>query len=245
MPRVQYYLLGQGEWKSADSWPPANSHGQTYYLHSGGNANSSAGDGRLEITLPGEQKPDAFTYDPGNPVPSRGGTVCCTGNPEDQSGIFDQSDIELRQDVLVYTGDVLEDNLTLTGPVGAVLWVSSSARDTDFTLKLVDVWPDGRAYNIQDSILRARYREGFDTQIMMTRGEIYRLEIKMNDTAYVLKAGHRLRLEISSSNFPRSARNLNTGGNNYDETKWVVAENTIYHSAEYPSHLILPVVEHH
>lgn len=245
MPRVQYYLIGQGEWKSANSWPPSNSVNQTYYLHSGGSANTSSGDGKLAVAAPGAQKPDLFTYDPGSPVPSRGGTVCCTGNPEDQSGIFDQSDIELRPDVLVYTGELLEKGLTLAGPVRAMLWVSSSARDTDFALKLVDVWPDGRAYNIQDGILRARYREGFDKQVMMAPGEIYRLEISLNDTAYSLKPGHRLRLEVSSSNFPRSARNLNTGGNNYDETEWVVAKNTIHHSAEYPSHLILPVIEHH
>ena len=245
MPRLQYYLIGQGEWKGADTWPPSNSTDRTYYLHSGGNANSTGGNGRLGAMPPKEQKPDSFTYDPGNPVPSRGGTVCCTGNPEDQSGIFDQSDIELRQDVLVYTGEVLENDLTLAGPLRAVLFVSSSARDTDFTLKLVDVWPDGRAYNIQDAIFRARYREGFDKQAMMTQDEIYRLEISLNDMAYSVKPGHRLRLEVSSSNFPRSARNLNTGGNNFDETEWVVAENTIHHSAKYPSRLILPVVKQH
>jgi putative CocE/NonD family hydrolase len=122
------------------------------------------------------------------------------------------------------------------------MFVSSSVKDTDFTAKLVDVYPDGKAYNVQEAILRARYREGFDKRAWMTEAEVYRLEIDLNVTSNYFARGHRIRLEVSSSNFPRFDRNLNTGGNNYDETQWNVAKNTVHHSSLFPSHLILPVI---
>jgi len=243
MPKVQYFLTGAGDWREANQWPPAAARKQTFYLSSRKGANSSSGDGSLADTVPVKPRYDKFTYDPGNPVPSKGGGVCCTGNPEDQPGIFDQSDIELRNDVLVYTSPVLDEGLTLTGPVRLVLHVGSSAKDTDFTAKLVDLQPDGKAYNIQDAIFRARFREGIDKEVMMSRGEVYRLDISLHDTAYHLKPGHQLRLEVSSSNFPRFARNLNTGGNNYDEAKWVVAKNRVYHGPNYLSYLEVTTAE--
>jgi putative CocE/NonD family hydrolase len=214
------------------------------YLHSAGHANSRLGDGGLSEQPPATEPADRFSYDPADPVPSRGGSVCCTGNPLDQPGAFDQSDIELREDVLVYTsGAVGSEGLEITGPVSAVLHVSSSARDTDFTIKLLDVYPDGRSINVVEGIRRARFRNGYETTEFMEPGQTYRVEIDLHAVSYWFQPGHRLRVEVSSSNFPRFERNLNTGGNNFDETEWVVAENVIHHSAVAPSHLVLPVVD--
>jgi uncharacterized protein len=185
---------------------------------------------------------DRFSYDPANPVPSRGGTVCCTGNPKDQPGAFDQSDIETRPDVLVYTSAPLEQGLEVVGPVKAVLYVSSDARDTDLTVKLTDVLPDGRSFNVLEGIQRLRYRNGFERQVWMARGKIYKIEIDLHATAHYFAPGHRVRLDVSSSSFPLYDRNLNTGGKNYDETAWVKAENVIYHSPRYSSHIVLPLL---
>jgi len=144
--------------------------------------------------------------------------------------------------VLVYTTPPLEEGVELTGPITAVFYVSSSAKDTDFTAKLVDVYPDGTAYNIQASILRARYRDGFTKKVWMEEGGVYQIQVDMDATSNYFAPGHRIRLQVSSSDFPSYERNLNTGGNNYDETEWVIARNTVHHSRQYPSHLILPVI---
>jgi putative CocE/NonD family hydrolase len=169
--------------------------------------------------------------------------MCCTGTPDAPAGAFDQSELEVRQDVLVYTTPVLEKGVEVTGPVELVLHVSSTGRDTDFTGKLVDVYPDGRAFNVQEGILRARYREGLDKQVWLDPAEVYRLEISLHATSNYFAPGHRIRLEVSSSNFPRFDRNLNTGGKNYDEAEWKIVDNVVYHSSEYPSYLVLPVVD--
>ena len=147
----------------------------------------------------------------------------------------------MRHDVLVYTSPPFEEGLEVTGPLELVLHVSSSARDTDFTAKLVDVHPDGTAYNVQEGILRVRYRAGFAKKTWMEAGEVYEIRVDLKVTSNYFRPGHRIRLEVSSSNFPRFDRNLNTGGNNYDETEGVTANNTVHHSAEYPSQIILPV----
>jgi putative CocE/NonD family hydrolase len=175
-----------------------------------------------------------------NPVPSLGGGVCCNRGAS-LGGSFDQRGIEARADVLVYTSETLEDNLDVTGFVRAKLYVSSDAKDTDFSVKLVDVHPDGSAWNVDDTILRARYREGYDKEVFMEDREVYELNPTAMSTSYVFKAGHRIRVEVASSKFPQYMRNLNTGGNNYDETEGVVAHNTVHHSAAYPSQIILPV----
>jgi putative CocE/NonD family hydrolase len=175
-----------------------------------------------------------------NPVPALGGGVCCNAGAAD-GGSIDQRGIEARADVLVYTGEVLEKDLEVTGFVRAKLFVSSDAKDTDFTVKLVDVHPDGSAWNVDDTILRARYREGYDKQVFMQDGEVYELNPTAMSTSYLFKAGHRIRVEIASSKFPQYERNLNTGGNNYDETEGVVARNSLHHSAEYPTQVVLPV----
>jgi len=242
MPRLQLYVIGRNEWIGADEWPLVGTRFTDFYLHSAGKANTRDGDGALSTEKPARGASDSFVYDPANPVPSRGGSLCCTGNPDDQPGSFDQSDLQDRQDVLVYTSPPLEESLQVVGPLSAVLYVSSSAKDTDFTVKLLDVYPDGRAFNIQEAILRARYREGFDQEVWMEPGEIYEMELDLHATGYEFQPGHRIRVDVSSSNFPRFDRNLNTGGNNYDESEGVKATNSVHHSAEYPSRIVLPVV---
>ncbi len=242
-PTVRYYVMGRGEWRTADAWPIPGTDFTKYYFHSDGRANSRFGDGTLSTEMPsGDEPADRYVYDPDVPVPSVGGPLCCTGSPDWPAGAFDQSEVEARNDILVYTTAPLERGVEATGPLRAVLQVSSDARDTDFTMKLVDVYPDGRAFNVQEGILRARYREGLDRQVWMEPGGVYQVEIDLQVTSNYFPAGHRIRVEVSSSNFPRFDRNLNTGGKNWDETEWKVARNVIHHSAAHPSYLILPVI---
>ena len=243
LPKVRYYAMGENEWKSAQTWPPAAAEMVTYYLSSGGSANTSSGDGRLVLDRPGTQRPDRFSYDPFDPVMSYGGNVCCIGGAID-AGSFDQSDVEAqRQDILVYTTDPFEENTEVSGPIEVTLYVSSDVKDTDITVKLVDVYPDGRAFNLDESIQRLRYREGYEgPPVFMEPGEVYQVEVGPLNTANTFLAGHSLRIEVSSSNFPRFTRNLNTGGNNYDETEGVVANNQIHHSGEFASRIRIPVV---
>jgi len=242
MPKVQYYLMGKNEWRNADSWPPAGTKYRKWYLRSDGKANSRNGDGMLSFDAPVDEPSDRFTYDPGNPVPSLGGHTCCTGT-DTEAGGYDQSGIEERDDVLVYTSPALEKGIEVTGRLEVVLHIASSATDTDFTAKLVDVYPDGRAFNVQEGALRLRYREGLSKKVLMHPGKIYEIRLDLHATSNYFAPGHRLRLEVSSSNFPRWDRNLNTGGNNYDETEWKVAENTVFHSIDRPSYIVLPVIE--
>ncbi len=243
LPRVRYYTMGADEWNTSTTWPPADSRLDTLYLQSAGGANSLTGDGKLAMVAPGtEEIIDSFTYDPMNPVMSHGGNVCCTGGAI-EAGSFDQREIEAaRSDILVYTTEPFADGLEVSGTIGVTLYVSSDARDTDFTVKLIDVYPDGRAFNLDETIQRARYREGYDRQVFMDPGPVYELEVSPMSTSNYFAPGHRLRIEVSSSNFPRFTRNLNTGGRNYDETEGVIAHNSIHHSAEHPSQIRIPVV---
>ena len=176
-----------------------------------------------------------------NPVPALGGGVCCNQGAA-LGGSYDQREIEARADVLVYSSGPLEQDTEVTGHIRATLYVSSDVKDTDFTVKLVDVYPDGTAYNVDDTIFRTRYREGYDREVFMAPDEVYELNPTAMSTSYEFKKGHRIRVEIASSKFPQYMRNLNTGGNNFDETESVTARNTIHHSAEYPSRVVLPVV---
>lgn len=243
LPRVRYYTMGSNRWQSASAWPPPAAEMTTLYLRSGGNANTLAGDGRLTGEAPGaSETPDSYAYDPMDPVLSHGGNVCCTGNAI-RAGSFDQQEVEAaREDILVYTTEPFEDGLEVTGTVEITLYLSSDARDTDLTVKLLDVHPDGRAYNLDETIQRVRYREGYDRQVFMEAGQVYEVEVSPMSTSNFFAPGHRLRIEVSSSNFPRFTRNLNTGGRNYDETEGVVARNVIHHSAEHPSQIRVPVV---
>lgn len=239
MPKVQYFLMGKNEWRSADAMPIPGTRFTKLYLTSSGRANSLDGDGRLQWQPPQRASADSFVYDPANPVPTLGGPV----DTDDRGqGFFDQRPVEKRPDVLVYTSAPLTSGIEVTGPLQATLYVSSTAKDTDFTVKLVDVFPDGRALNVKDGIIRARYHKGFDRSTPLERGQVYELRVDLQATATFFPAGHRLRIEVSSSNFPRFDRNLNTGGKNYDETQGVTARNTVLHSARHPSHVVLPIV---
>jgi putative CocE/NonD family hydrolase len=241
-PRVHYFAMGENVWKTAAKWPPQGARIETLYLASNGSAASIFGDGELEAAPPERDMPDRFVYDPSVPVPSLGGGICCIGGAVD-GGAFDQRPNEARADVLVYTSEPVTEPLEVTGPVRVVLYVSSDAKDTDFTAKLVDVLPDGTAYNLDETVLRARYRDGYDKEVFMKEDEIYELELSPMSTSNVFLPGHRIRLEVSSSNFPRLARNLNTGGRNYDESEGVVAHNVVHHSREYASRVELTVID--
>ena len=240
-PRIRYYLMGANVWKSADGWPLPGTRKVSYYLGSDSHANSVFGKGTLTLHMPSSRgAADTFVYDPTNPVPSLGGAMCCTGTSEAVPGAEDQRRIEAREDVLVYTSEPLSAGMEVTGPVTLELFVSSTAIDTDFTAKLVDVYPDGRAFNLLESILRSRYREGQDKEVWMAPGKVYALHLDLGATSNYFGSGHRIRIEVSSSNFPRFDRNLNVGGNNAEATRWVTAINQVMHTGTYPSRLVLP-----
>jgi putative CocE/NonD family hydrolase len=242
MPRVRYYTMGLNKWQSSDTWPPRGAQSMSFFLGSGGKANTMSGDGVLADAAPAADNPDKFEYDPMNPVPSYGGNVCCTGNAI-TGGAFDQRKNETRPDILVYSSEPLKEGLELSGPIEVTLYVSSDAKDTDFTVKLIDVYPDGRAYNLDETIQRMRYRDGYDKpNVWMEPGKVYKVTLQPMTTSNYFEAGHRIRIEVSSSNFPRFDRNLNTGGKNYDESKGVVARNAVHHSKQYPSQVKITVV---
>jgi len=242
MPRVRYYTMGLNKWQSSDTWPPRGAQSMNFFLSSGGKANTMNGDGVLAEAAPAADSPDKFDYDPMNPVPSYGGNVCCTGNAIN-GGAYDQRKNESRPDILVYSTEPLKEGLELSGPIEVTLYVSSDAKDTDFTVKLIDVYPDGRAYNLDETIQRMRYRDGYDKpNVWMESGKVYKVTLQPMTTSNYFEAGHRIRIEVSSSNFPRFDRNLNTGGRNYDESKGVVARNAVHHSKQYPSQVKITVI---
>ena len=241
-PRVRYYTMGSNKWQQAESFPLPNTEVKNFFLSSAGKANSRNGDGALVLLPPAKDNADAFTYDPMNPVGSYGGNVCCTGNAV-QGGSFDQSQMELRNDILVYTSDALTEGVEITGFIESTLFVSSTGPDTDVTIKLIDVYPDGKAYNLDETIQRLRYREGYDKEVFMENNKVYKVDLTPMVTSNYFAPGHKIRIEVSSSNFPRFERNMNTGGNNYSESKGIVVENKIHHSKQYPSVIKLPIVK--
>jgi putative CocE/NonD family hydrolase len=242
-PRVTYYTMGLNKWQSSDTWPPTGAQPITLFLSSGGKANTLDGDGALMAAPPAADTPDSFAYDPMKPVTSYGGNVCCTGTAI-RAGSFDQRTMEARPDILVYTSEPFKEGTEVSGPIEPTLYVSSDAKDTDFTVKLVDVYPDGKAYNLDESIQRMRYRDGYDKPLAwMEPGKVYKVTLQPLTTSNYFAAGHRLRVEVSSSNFPRFDRNLNTGGHNYDEETGVVAHNVVHHSKQYPSQVTITVVK--
>jgi putative CocE/NonD family hydrolase len=241
-PRVRYFTMGSNKWQASETWPPQNAVPTNYYLTSGGKANTRNGDGALVAKVPSSDKPDSFKYDPAKPVNSYGGNVCCTGTAVN-GGSFDQSQMELRDDILVYTSEPLKEGLEVSGFINATLYLSSDVKDTDVTLKLIDVSPDGKAYNLDETIQRVRYREGYEKEVFMEKDKVYGVKLTPLSTSNYFATGHRIRIEVSSSNFPRFERNLNTGGNNFDESVGVVATNSIHHSKKYPSVIQLPIVK--
>jgi putative CocE/NonD family hydrolase len=241
-PPVRIFVMGANRWRDEHEWPLARTRLTPMYLVSKGRANTLNGDGALGAHAPEKASPDRFAFDPRNPVPTAGGAVCC--NPVTFPwGPMDQRTIERRPDVLVFTSPPLTQDLEVTGPVRVELYASTSAPDTDFTAKLVDVFPNGEARNLTDGILRMRYRSSLEKAELAKPGQIYKLTIDAGVTSNVFLPGHRVRIEISSSNFPRFDRNLNTGEDPGHGTRWVKASNTIYHDVEHSSALILPVIQ--
>jgi putative CocE/NonD family hydrolase len=239
-PPVRIFVMGDNLWREENEWPLARTRYTNYYLHSAGHANSRCGDGTLSAAPPAAEEPDIYLYDPRNPVPTQpvlGSTFMLT--------IFephDQQNTENRPDILVYTTPVLETDIEVTGPVAVKLYASSSAIDTDFCSKLVDVWPDGKAYNVVDGITRARYRNSISKPELIKPDKVYEYTIDMRYTSIVFKAGHRIRVEIYSSNFPRWDRNLNTGHPIGQDAEIKVALQSILHNQQYASHIVLPVI---
>jgi putative CocE/NonD family hydrolase len=237
---VRIFVMGENRWRDEKEWPLARTRYTNYYIHSKGKANSLDGDGVLSPETPKQAGTDSYTYDPMNPVPSMGGNVCCSTVP---SGPWDQRTVERRDDVLVYTTPKMTAPLEITGPLSVQLFASSSAVDTDWTAKLVDVQSNGFVQNIQSGIVRARYRAGAGKPASAIEpGKVYEYTLDLWATSYVILPGHQLRLEISSSDFPRFARNLNTGADPATDSRPSQAKQTIYHSARYPTHIVLPVI---
>lgn len=237
---VRFFVMGENQWHSEAAWPIKRAWQVRYYLH-GSHANSASGNGLLNTVAAVKEAPDSFTYDPANPVPTVGGPLCCDG-AHLAPGPFDQSQVETRRDVLVYSTAPLDEAIEVTGPVSLEFYAKSSAVDTDFTAKLVDVWPNGFAQNLTEGIIRARYRESKEEARLMQPGKVYQFKIDLWSTSNLFQKGHRIRLEISSSNFPRFDRNLNTGKPAASDALFVKATNTILHDNAHPSALILPVV---
>ncbi len=240
-PPVKIFVMGDNLWRSENEWPLARAQYTPYYFHSGGKANSVHGDGKLSRLTPGEELPDYFVYDPSNPVRTCGGNhILPLYYPR---GPANQFEAEERMDVLVYGSEVLDQDIEITGPLSVKLFAASSAKDTDFTAKLVDVYPDGRAFNIADGILRARYRRGeAEPPSLIEPQAIIEYRIDLLATSQVFKKGHRIRVEISSSNFPRWDRNPNTGELSHEAGRLTTALQTIFHDSRYPSHILLPVI---
>ena len=238
---VRLFVMGINRWREEKEWPIPGTEFRRYYLHSRGRANSMYGDGALSTQPPGAESPDHFLYNPNDPAPTVGGPLCCYAGAL-QGGAFDQSPVEHRADVLVYSTEPLAEDIEVTGPIVVTLFAASSALDTDFTAKLVDVGPCGMARNLTDGIIRARFRESQSEQKLLSPGKVTQFTIDLWNTANVFKAGHRIRLEISSSNFPRFDRNPNTGNELFTDSEMRPAMQTVMHDRAYPSHITLPIV---
>ena len=240
-PPIRIFVMGKNVWRDEHEWPLARTQWQQWHLHSGGHANTVLGDGELAIDPPQDETADRFTYDPEFPVQTMGGNNCCSPHIVPW-GPYDQRPVEMRNDVLCYTSSPLEADLEVTGPIKLVLYAATEAPDTDWTGKLVDVAPDGYAKNLCDGILRARYRNSFTDPQMLEPNKVYQFEIDLGVTGNVFLKGHCIRLEISSSNFPRFDRNPNTGHPFGSDAELHPAQQTIYHTSAHPSHILLPVI---
>ena len=238
---VKIFVMGTNTWRDEEAWPLARAVTTRYFLHSSGRANSSSGNGMLSQTPSTTEPTDQYVYDPEDPVPTIGGPLCCDA-VHLAAGPRDQRPVELRPDVLIYSAAPFATDTEVTGPVSVELYAKSSALDTDFTAKLVDVWPNGFAQNLTEGIVRARYRDSQSEPSLLIPGNIYKFNIDIWSTSNVFLAGHTLRLEISSSNFPRFNRNLNNGKSNNGGEQPQKATNIILHDAKHPSALLLPVV---
>ena len=234
---IQIYVMGKNQWRDEQEWPLARTQYQNYYLHSSGQAHSSLGDGGLSPAPISAALTDQFTYDPSDPVPSIGGTML---GP--RSGIVQQNEVEARQDVLVYSTPPLSADLEVTGPVQLILYVSTTAPNTDFTAKLVNVYPDGAAYNVSDGILRQDYPQEDSRNIDETEALATEIQIELWPTSQLFRKGHQIRLEVSSSNYPRFDRNPNSGKFIPTEQQGIIAQQTVHHTESLKSRLILPII---
>jgi putative CocE/NonD family hydrolase len=241
LPHVRYFIMGKNTWKTADAWPIPGAKWQRYFLHSKGKANTSAGDGLLNTREPASENPDVFMYDPHDPVLSAGcrghGTCGFASSPKDQSFI------ERRDDVLCYTTPELKEEIEVTGPLEFHLFAATSAKDTDFTAKLIDVYPDGHAYNVTDGVIRARYHKSFLKEEFIKPGETIEYVINMETASQMFLKGHKIRIDISSSNFPEYDRNMNTGNKPGWDARGITAKQTIFHQPSYASYIDLPVIK--
>jgi uncharacterized protein len=236
LPPIRYFLMGANEWHNAEDWPPLGAVRHQWYLHSGGHANTSAGDGKLTTNAPtSNEQTDRYRYDPANPVRTHGGKLLSLG--ESVAGPFNQQHLETRQDVLCYSSEIFDQPLDIVGPVVLRLYAASSAKDTDFMAKLIDVFPDGRSMLVCEGCRRARFRYGFDKEVFLKPGAVEEYEINLAHTACRVKAGHRLRIHVTSSNFPHLDRNMNTGNAIGDDAEGIIAEQTIFHDEQRPSRL--------
>jgi putative CocE/NonD family hydrolase len=242
-PPVKLFVMGENVWRGEQEWPLKRAVNTPYYFHSDGFANALTGDGTLSAQAPGEEPHDVYTYDPRSPSVSRGGHSCCFESLTPQ-GAYDQRPVETWKDTLCYTSEPLAAPLEVTGPVSVTLWAASSALDTDWVARLVDVYPDGRAINLTEGILRARFRDGLDRPSLLERDTIYQYSINLRGTSNVFLPGHRIRVDIASSSFPHWDRNPNTGQALGDATlsDVVTATQTVFHDGGRPSHITLPVV---
>jgi hypothetical protein len=239
-PPIQIFVMGENVWRDEHEWPLARTQFTTYYLHSEGGADRMESDGSLTTEPPIEEPPDNYVYDPENPVPTWGGTFHDPAVVK--VGPWDQRPIEAREDVLMYTGRVLESDMEVTGPVVAKLYASSSAQDTDFIVRLVDVYPDGRAMYVCEGVIRARYRDSHQRPTLMEPGKVYEFTIELEVVSNAFKKGHRIRLDVTSSNFPRNDRNPNTGHEFGMDAEMRIASQSILHTRQYPSHVVLPII---
>jgi putative CocE/NonD family hydrolase len=243
IPPVQYFLMGRNQWRTADTWPLPQTRWQRFYLHSSGNANTLSGDGVLSADEPRSEPTDAFIYDPHDPMPTVGGSMI--GGAAGfglVAGPLEQSPVEKRTDVLCYTSAELKEDVEITGPLEMHIFAATSARDTDFTAKLVDVFPDGRSYNLVDGIRRARGLKSEEQPELVTPGEVYEYVITMGTTSQLFRKGHRIRIDISSSNFPYYDRNMNTGNPIGEDAEGIIATQTVYHQSEYTSYIDVPII---
>ena len=240
---VRIFVMGIDQWRDEQDWPLPDTTYVDYFLDSTGRANTADGDGQLRDEPSSDEHTDIYLYDPRRPVPTLGGRVM-SPSTANAAGPVDQRPVESRDDVLCYSTPVLDHPVEVTGHVSLTLFVSSSARDTDFTGKLIDVFPDGRALFLTDGITRARYRQSLAEPELLTPDEIYEITVDLSVTSNVFLPGHRIRLEVSSSNFPRFDRNTNTGRSIADDHNedLQIAVNRVRHGPQYPSRLVLPLI---
>jgi putative CocE/NonD family hydrolase len=236
-PPVKIFVMGANRWRDEQAWPLARTAWTEYYLHSGGHANTSSGDGVLDGVSPADEPDDVFLNDPRNPVPTVGAQTVGLG---EVSGPRDQARVETRADVLTYTTPILTEDVEVTGPISATLFAATSARDTDWMMKLVDVHPDGRAFNLTEGVIRARYRHNVEE--LLEPGKVYEYKIDLQVTSNLFKRGHRIRIQISSTDFPRYQRNPNTGDPLLEDKELAPALQRVFHDARYPSRITLPVI---